>query len=134
MTSHIEELLLKHGVKPTAQRAVITEYLIGTDMHPTADEVFQAVTQRLPVALSRATVYNTLNTLVEAGVIKEITIEPGRSRYDAKCGDHHHFVDTETGRVYDVEAEQVPSLKLDLGPNFDVHGYHVTIFGSAKKD
>jgi len=134
MTSQIEELLLKHSVKPTAQRAVITEYLIGTDRHPTADEVFQAVSQKLPVALSRATVYNTLNTLVEAGVIKEITIEPGRSRYDAKSGDHHHFVDINTGRVYDIEPEQVPQLNLDLGPNFDVHKYHVTIFGDAKKE
>jgi Fe2+ or Zn2+ uptake regulation protein len=134
MTSHIEDLLLKHSVKPTAQRAVITEYLIGTDTHPTADEVFQAVSQKLPVALSRATVYNTLNTLVEAGVIKEIIIEPGRSRYDAKSGDHHHFVDINTGRVYDIEPEQVPHLNLNLGPDFDVHRYSVTIFGDAKKE
>jgi Fe2+/Zn2+ uptake regulation proteins len=80
----VEQLLIKHGVKPTPQRAVIAKYLLSTDSHPTAEEVFQAVTGNLPVPLSRATVYNTLNALVEARVILEVVIEPGKSRYDAK--------------------------------------------------
>ncbi len=133
MTSFIEELLTKHGVKPTAQRAVIAEFLVGTESHPTADEVFQAVSTKLPVPLSRATVYNTLNALVEAGVIKEVFTEPGRARYDANVSEHHHFVDVKTGQVYDVDAEKVSSLKLELGPNFEVDHYHVTIFGEVKK-
>lgn len=133
MTSHIEELLTTHGVKPTAQRAVIAEYLVGTDCHPTADEVFQAVSTKLPVSLSRATVYNTLNALVEAGVIKEVFTDPGRVRYDANVTDHHHFVDVKTGQVYDIDAHKVSALKLDLAPEFTVNNYHVTIFGEVKK-
>jgi Fur family peroxide stress response transcriptional regulator len=103
MQADVEELLLTHGVKPTPQRAVIAEFLVQTHDHPTADEVFQAVSDKLPVPLSRATVYNTLNALVEAGVIKEVFTEPGRARYDANVTEHHHFVDIKTGRVLDIE-------------------------------
>ena len=134
MPSHVEDLLQKHGVKPTPQRAVITEYLLGTHSHPTADEVFQAVTDKLPVPLSRATVYNTLNALVEAGVIKEVVTEPGRARYDANVTDHHHFIDVKTGQVMDIDPEMISQIKLQLGEQFKVHGYHVTFFGEIKKD
>src|SRR5688572_32082218 len=104
MKHNVEELLSTHGVKPTPQRMVIAEYLLGTHCHPTADEVFQAVKTMLPVSLSRATVYNTLNALVAAGVIQEVTTEAGRVRYDANMSDHHHFVDIETGDVIDIPA------------------------------
>lgn len=134
MGSHIEELLLKHGVKPTAQRAVITEFLIGTHSHPTADEVFQAVADKLPVSLSRATVYNTLNCLVQAKVIKEVITDPERVRYDANVSEHHHFIDTKTGSVFDIEPEQIAQIKFNLGDKFQMHNYHVTIYGEAKAD
>lgn len=132
MGSHIEELLLKHGVKPTPQRAVIAEYLLGTHCHPTADEVFQAVGDKLPVPLSRATVYNTLNALVEAGVIKEVVTEPGRARYDANISEHHHFVDVKTGAVVDIDDELVSAIKTKLGEQFKVHRYHITFFGEIE--
>ncbi|HEY9713124.1 MAG TPA: Fur family transcriptional regulator [Chroococcales cyanobacterium] len=133
MKSEIEELLLKHGVKPTPQRAVITEFLVGTHSHPTAEDVFNSVANSLPVPLSRATVYNTLNCLVDAGVIQEVFTEPGRARYDANISEHHHFVDVKTGQVLDIEPEQISSLKLNLGNDLQVHHYHVTIFGEVKK-
>lgn len=132
MNYNIEEILTSHGVKPTPQRAVITEYLVGTMDHPTADEVFQAVSDKLPVPLSRATVYNTLNCLVQAGVIKEVFTEPGRARYDANVTEHHHFVDVKTGKITDIEPEQISKLGLELGDKFKVHHYHITFFGEVK--
>lgn len=133
MKHNIEELLSTHGVKPTPQRAVIADYLLGTHCHPTADEVFQAVKDKLPVALSRATVYNTLNALVSAGVIQEMTTEAGRVRYDANMSDHHHFVDIESGRVFDIPSETLKQIDLELGEKFKVHKFHVTIFGEVKE-
>lgn len=131
--SEIEKLLLKKGVKATPQRVVIAEYLMQTDVHPTAEEVMEATADKLPVALSRATVYNTLNTLVEAGVIQEVFTEPGRTRYDANISDHHHFVDVKSGRIMDIPRESVPSLQEKLGEKFKVHNYHVTFYGELKE-
>ncbi len=129
-----EELLNEKGVKPTPQRMVITEYLLSTDCHPTAEEVLAAVADKLPVSLSRATVYNTLNALVEAGVIREVFTEPGRTRYDANTSEHHHFVDVNTGRIFDIPKENIPHIADQLGEQFKVHSYTVTFFGEMKSE
>ncbi|MBA3857006.1 MAG: transcriptional repressor [Cyanobacteria bacterium PR.3.49] len=131
MKHDVEELLKTHGVKPTPQRMVIAEFLLDTHSHPTADDVFQAVKDKLPVSLSRATVYNTLNALVAKGVIQEVTTEAGRVRYDANMSDHHHFVDIETGTVIDIPAETLNQIKLELGDQYKVRSFHVTIFGEV---
>lgn len=125
----IEAILVSHGVRPTPQRAVIAEYLFSTDSHPTADDVLEAVSDSLPVSLSRATVYNTLNALVEAGVIQEVVTEPGRTRYDAKTHRHHHFVDTRTGRIIDIEPGEMDSLEVKLGGKYKVKNYQITFYG-----
>ncbi|MBN9394506.1 MAG: transcriptional repressor [Candidatus Melainabacteria bacterium] len=136
MSYEIEQLLNKHGVKPTPQRAVIAEYLMSTMSHPTADEVFQAVENKLPVSLSRATVYNTLNTLVEKGVIREVVTEAGKARYDANISDHHHFVDLETGQVMDVPLEEIGNLPIIqpkfMDGSFEVQNFQITFFGKRK--
>ena len=136
MSYEIEQLLNKHGVKPTPQRAVIAQYLMSTMSHPTADEVFQAVENTLPVSLSRATVYNTLNTLVEKGVIREVVTEAGKARYDANISDHHHFVDIETGQVMDVTLEEIGNLPVIqpkfMDGSFEVQNFQITFFGKKK--
>jgi len=129
-----EEMLLAKGVKPTPQRVVITEYILSTDSHPTADEVLDAVADKLPVQLSRATVYNTLNALVASGVIQEVFTEPGRTRYDANMSDHHHFVDVKSGRIIDIPTHMVPELSSQLGGKFKVRNYQITFFGDIESD
>lgn len=130
--SEIEKILLTKGVKATPQRVVIADYLMHTESHPTADEVLEATANKLPVALSRATVYNTLNTLVEAGVIQEVFTDPGATRYDANISDHHHFVDVKSGKIMDIPKDLVPVLQEKLGDKFKVHSYKVTFYGEMK--
>ena len=124
----IRSLLLEKGLKITPQRVVITDYLVHAKSHPTADEVFDAVTERLP-ACSRATIYNTLNTLVEAGVICTVSTEPGKTRFDANMHPHHHFIDTRTSTIYDIPWEQVDQLCESLGKGFKIHDYQITFYG-----
>lgn len=126
-----EEMLIAKGVKPTPQRMVIAEYIIGTECHPTAEQILEAVADRLPVRLSRATVYNTLNALVAAGVIQEVFTEPGSVRYDANISDHHHFVDVKTGQIFDIPAHFVPEINKQLGGKFKVHNFKITFFGEV---
>lgn len=132
-TVEIEQLLIKKGVKPTPQRMAIADYLLHTHSHPTADEVLAAVEKKLPCALSRATVYNTLNCLVQAGVAQEVFTEPGKTRYDANISDHHHFVDMKSGRILDIPGELVPKLQETLGGKFKVHSYQITFYGEMEE-
>ena len=111
----VEKFLQDHGVKPTPQRMVIAQYVLNGKRHPTADQVFQAVAEKLPVALSRATVYNTLNTLVGASAIKEVYLESGPARYDANIDEHHHFIDVKTGQVFNIDPDEVKTMAPQLG-------------------
>jgi Fe2+ or Zn2+ uptake regulation protein len=123
-------LLRDHGVQPSAQRVAIAEYVLGTDAHPSADQVFSAVKRTLPV-VSRATVYNTLNLLVRKGLLRELVLAPGRVVFDPKVGPHHHFVDEATGRIHDVPWTAVRVSKLDRLKGFDVHEYQVVMRGRS---
>lgn len=127
-TDQIRALLCEHGLKVTPQRMVITDYLIHQDIHPTADEVYDAVKDRLP-ACSRATIYNTLNTLVASGVIHAVSTEPGKVRYDANMHPHHHFVDTRTGTIHDIPWEHISELCQSLGDEFRIRDYQITFYG-----
>ncbi len=134
MSFSAKELLIKKGVKLTSQRLVITDYLMQTHDHPTADEILAAVAEKLPMALSRATVYNTLNALVEAGVIREVLTEPGRTRYDANTSEHHHFVDVNSGKIIDIPQEMLPNIEKALGEKYKVHSYTVTFYGDLNDE
>ena len=124
----IRQLLTEKQLKVTPQRAVIADYLMHTQAHPTADEVYEAVKDRLP-ACSRATIYNTLNTLLEAGVVNTMSSEPGKTRYDANMHPHHHFIDTRTGTIHDIPWEQVAQLCQSLGEQYRIQDYQITFYG-----
>jgi Fur family transcriptional regulator, peroxide stress response regulator len=128
-TTAVEALLVEYDVRPTPQRVVITQFVVGSREHPTAEDVHRAVRHRLPVALSRATVYNTLNTLVHSGVIKEVVAEPGSTRYDANLEKHHHFIDTKTGKIIDIPWSTVPELARPLKGKYKVNRYQITFYG-----
>lgn len=110
--SDVKELLRGRGVKPTVHRIEILRYIMSTRIHPTADEVYEYFRkeERLPV-LSRATVYNTLKALAEAGLVTVI-ITPDAVRYDYVTKGHHHFYCHACRKVYDVELNvELPRIE-----------------------
>jgi Fur family transcriptional regulator, peroxide stress response regulator len=80
--------------------------------HPTAVEIFDAV-NRIDPRSSRATTYNNLRDLVQAGLVREVAIEGRAARFDAKGLQHHHFICDRCGNVEDVEWYDVPKPAAD---------------------
>ncbi len=116
------------GLKMTPQRRAIVEYLQAATHHPTADEVFTAVNRKFPMT-SRATVYNTLHWLKEAGMVAEV-FEGGAVRFDPNTGDHHHFVCRQCGKVEDVDCDLLGRLQVcDLPGQQQVESFEVTLRG-----
>lgn len=105
-------LLEQKGLKITPQRCAILNFLQQTTGHPTADQVAEHLNRDLPMT-SRATVYNTLNTLRDVGLISEVTHEPGVLRYDANIGRHHHFICKTCGRLDDLDWEMFGKLPVE---------------------
>jgi Fur family peroxide stress response transcriptional regulator len=119
------------GFKRTPQRLAICEYLEGNGSHPSADEVYQAVVKKKP-SISFATVYNTLNTLVQAGAISEVTIDPERRRYDPFNDVHHHAFCLSCRKVMDIPVGTPVEVPRDLaGENFTVTESRIEFYGTC---
>lgn len=110
----VEAMVEGSGLKMTPQRRSIVDYLHTATNHPTAEEVMTAVNEKFPLT-TRATVYNTLNWLKSAGLIREV-FEGGVTRFDPNTSDHHHFICRICGRVEDVEGDLINGLDLQSLP------------------
>ena len=118
-----------HGIKSSAQRVAIAQYVLRTDAHPSADEVWARVKQRFN-HISRATVYNTLNLFVKKGLLRRIVLTEGHVVYDPKIENHHHFIDEESGQIHDVPWDAILMPKSPSLPGFEVREFQVVMRGS----
>lgn len=93
--------LRRRGLRLTPQREAIYCYLRSTVSHPRAEDVYSSVRSEHP-SLSLATVYNTLNLLVNQGLAIRLAYGESTARYDANVSDHAHVVCEHCGSVADV--------------------------------
>ena len=102
------------GIRPSYQRIKVLEYLYCKEGHPTADEIFRALSPDIP-SLSKVTIYNTLHTFVEAGLVRVVDIDEVETRYDITLADHGHFLCEGCGTIYNfqVNIDQVPVEALN---------------------
>ncbi|MBE3605140.1 transcriptional repressor [bacterium] len=131
MEAWIAERLRTANVQPSAQRVAVAKYVLMTKDHPTADQVWAKVRKSFPM-ISRATVYNTLNLFVKKRLLRQFVLNDGRMVFDANVGRHHHFIDEETRRIYDLPWEALTVSKLDSLKGFEVREWHVVVRGRAK--
>jgi Fur family transcriptional regulator, peroxide stress response regulator len=94
----------RHGLRFTPQRRAIYETLCATTEHPTAETIFRRVSA-MTDSVSLATVYNTLEALIQAGLVRKIPSANGCCRYDANVDEHLHVQIAETGEIVDVPHE-----------------------------
>jgi len=103
----IQRALEGGGLRCTPQRYGVMAFLLEHTGHPTAAEIFEAV-NRLDPRSSRATTYNNLRDLVQAGLVREVAVEGRAARFDAKGMRHHHFICDRCGKVEDMAWYDVP--------------------------
>ena len=96
------------GLRPTRQRLVLAELLIGDgrNRHVTA-EGLHAAARRNNAPVSLATVYNTLRAFCAAGLMHEVTVDGSRSYFDTRTDDHPHYYWEEDGRLTDAPTDAV---------------------------
>lgn len=127
----LREALEAGGQRFTEQRAAVFHYLVNTDVHPTADEVLVAVRRKLP-AISLATVYKSLETLVGCGLAVKLTYADHSARYDGRTDPHHHARCVVCSRVLDLPGEIAPGeidALRDRATGFTVTGYRLELSG-----
>ncbi|BDV41322.1 transcriptional repressor [Geotalea uraniireducens] len=127
---HLEECCRKEGLPVTIQRRLVLEALAERTDHPSADQLFEAVRDRLP-GISRTTVYRVLETLEELGVVQRINHQEARVRFDAETRHHHHLLCTRCHKVVDLRDPELDKLNLPPFNNegFAVSGFTITVSG-----
>lgn len=125
------ETLNQFGIQPTPQRIAVAEFVLKTDTHPTADEVWAHVREGCPT-LSRATVYNTLHLFAEKGLLRTQPLKEGVVVFDPHVSPHHHFIDEESGQVFDVPWDAVTVTGEDRLGEFEVRDYQVILRGRRR--
>ena len=127
----IVERLSERGIQPSAQRVAVAQYVLFTEDHPSADEVWARVRLNFP-QISRATVYNTLHLFAEKGLLRELVLAEGKVVFDPNVQRHHHFIDESSGAIFDVPWGAVKVSNVHALPGWEVHEYQVVMRGKRK--
>lgn len=121
------------GLKLTPQRLAILGYLDGNKSHPTAEDIYKAVSKKFPT-MSFATIYNTLQSLKNKGIVLELTIDPDKKRFDPDTTSHHHIICIRCGKVSDVSESQLmlnmPKVSIR---SFKITNWHIDFHGICKE-
>lgn len=125
----VVQMLKDKGMRVTPQRCAVYANLLGRDDHPTVEQLLRDLNRTFPIS-SQATVYSSLQSLRQVGLVREVLLEEGVSRYDANIDSHHHFRCRCCGAIKDIAWSELPTLTLEgLRVGFKSETYEVTVFG-----
>ncbi len=128
------ELLRSKGINPTTQRVEIAHFLLAQPQHLSAEEIRQSINNEYE-QVSQATIYNTLRLFVDKGVIRELIFSPDRIYYDSNTDVHHHFIDVDTGKVYDIPFDSLDISRINLeGINAQVTEVSLMLKGHVRAE
>lgn len=126
--------LKSNNLKVTPQRVAVLEALNNLKDHPTADRIKEYVVKNNP-HIAVGTIYKTLETFVEKGLVKKVKTDEDVMRYDAILDKHHHLYCEDTERIEDFFDEQLNEMLEDYFrkkkiPNFKVKDIKLQIIGT----
>jgi Fur family transcriptional regulator, iron response regulator len=115
--SSVLERLNAVGLRPTRQRLALAKLLLERGpRHVTAEDLFHE-SRTSGIAISLATVYNTLHQFTRAGLLREVVVDMGQSYFDTNTSHHHHFFDERTGTLTDIADEEIEISRLPEPPD-----------------
>lgn len=127
--SEMINALQKAGYRMTRQRQTIVEILSKRSDHPSIRTIFTEVNGVLP-EISLATVYNTINALVNLGVIREIEFDQSENRFDTNLSPHINLVCKMCGNIEDYLIElPIKPQKIQKEIGFETSDYHLEYRG-----
>lgn len=136
-TDKILDKLKSEGLKITPQRVIILKALHSLNNHPTVQQIIDTVHKKNP-NISVGTIYKTLDTLVEKGVIAKFANTDDVTRYDIIIEDHHHIYTSNNNKIEDYVNTDLDRLlkeffKNNSIPNLEIESIKVNIIGRYLK-
>lgn len=117
----LQEIFLKEDLRYTRQREIIWQEICSSDEHRDAEDIYFTLKNR-GVAVSRATVYRTIEVLVRNNLVRALNIGDGRFRYEKKLDQmhHDHLVCIECGKIIEFLDLNVEKQQEEIAKN---HGF-----------
>ena len=130
LESTIIKTFRKNGYKATPQRIAISRYILRNHEHPTAQKAYLEV-KKIHPTVSLATIYSTLKILKETGLILQLDLPAGQTRFDPNTEPHGHLLCLQCGNISDWMDPIIPKLiaRISADANFTVIGSSLDLNG-----
>lgn len=115
-TVTVQDRLRLAGLRPTRQRVALAELLFSRGNRHISAELLHEEAEAADVAVSLATVYNTLHQFTEAGLLREVAVEGTKTYFDTNTDDHHHFFIEGENEVIDIPGSGIAMTRLPAAP------------------
>ena len=106
-------------LRPTKQRVEIAKFLFEREktFHFTVESLNKILTKKSNINIALATIYNTVHAFKAAGHLSEVEVRGNKTYFDTNVSNHHHFYDSETAELIDIDANDVIIQKIPKAPN-----------------
>jgi Fur family transcriptional regulator, peroxide stress response regulator len=132
-TIAITKRMKSMGLRITPQRYSVFANLLGRCDHPTVEQILADLNQEYSIS-SKATVYTTLTALKEVGLVREVRVENGVSRFDANTNQHHHFCCNICGAIADIDWQVfAPPISALLPKGMQIKSYDAIVYGECDR-
>ena len=111
--------LRSSGLRPTKQRVEIAKFLFEREktFHFTVESLNKLLTKKSGSKIALATVYNTVHAFKTAGHLSEVEVRGNKTYFDTNVSNHHHFYDSDTSELIDIDANDIIIQKIPKAPN-----------------
>ena len=111
--------LRSSGLRPTKQRVEIAKFLFERDktFHFTVESLDKLLAKKTASRFALATIYNTVHAFKNAGHLNEVDVRGKKTYFDTNVSNHHHFYDSETSELIDINANEIAIQKIPKAPN-----------------
>lgn len=132
--SDLEMQCARAGLKMTGQRKTILQVLVDSEDHPSVEELYDRAKAADP-SISMATVYRTMNLLVELEIVVKHEFNETFARYEVSEEHHHHLIDIETGDVIEFQNDEMERLKEQIAEElgYELVDHNLELYGKKKK-
>ena len=124
MTKNVKKIdifnkLRSSGLRPTKQRVEIAKYLFEREktFHFTVESLNKLLEKKTTSKFALATIYNTVHAFKDAGHLSEVEVRGKKTYFDTNVSDHHHFYDSETSELIDIDTSEIVIQKIPKAPN-----------------
>ncbi len=129
-----EEVYRKEGLKITHQRFEIFKELLNSQDHPSVEKLYRRLLQKLPT-ISLDTVYRTLTTLEQHGLVSRVQTQESQTRYEGRIDNHHHVICKKCGKITDFHWELLDAAALpdEIGKWGRIEQKTITLHGLCQE-